>query len=44
MTNLIQEAYEKGFITGYQKALDDLMMDVLHTEALKLDAERSRTK
>lgn len=44
MMNIVPKAYEAGFVAGYQKALDDLLMDVLHEEALKLDAERSRNK
>lgn len=44
MMDIVQKAVEKGFAEGYQKALADLLMDVLHEEALKLDAERSRNK
>ena len=44
MTNVIQKAYEAGFVTGYQKALDDLLMDVLHAEALVLNEQRDRNK
>jgi hypothetical protein len=44
MNNNIKQAYEKGFIEGYQKALADLLMDALHVEALLLNSARDRNK